>query len=149
EVPLSPVEVSVFGLAWPYVRDHLAPGTSVAVIGAGEMGGLAARGLARSGLGIEIVIVNRDPERGRTLAGLVGGRWLPLDEVRAGPPAVAGLVCAAASGGVVAERMVAKLPALAVVLELGMPRSVAAGSIDRGRVALFDIDSLRVAGQRR
>src|SRR5690606_367949 len=93
EVPLSPVEVSVFGLAWPYVRDHLAPGTSVAVIGAGEMGGLAARGLARSGLGIEIVIVNRDPERGRTLAGLVGGRWLPLDEFLASPPAITGLVC--------------------------------------------------------
>ncbi|HZJ08686.1 MAG TPA: glutamyl-tRNA reductase, partial [Trueperaceae bacterium] len=124
-------------------------GSRVAVLGAGEMGGLAARGLARSDLGLELVIVNRGSQRGRALADAVGGTWLALADFLAEPPAVTGLVAATPRAGLIDRPLLAKLSDLAVVLDLGMPRNVAPGSLDGSHVSLLDIDTLRVAGQRR
>ncbi len=55
-------------------------GLSVLVVGAGGMGALATATVARLGA-LEVVVVNRDPARARSLAHRVGGSARPLTEL--------------------------------------------------------------------
>lgn len=53
-------------------------GSTVALLGAGEMARQSAMHLRGAGAE-DILVVNRSAERGQTLAGAVGGRWLDWD----------------------------------------------------------------------
>jgi glutamyl-tRNA reductase len=111
-------------------------GKRALVIGAGSMGALSAATLVRSGIG-ELAIANRSPERAARLAGQLGGRAVPLDDVPgelAGADVVVG--CTGAVGTVLSAATVeAALPARAgrplVLLDLALPRDVdgAAGAL--------------------
>ena len=149
EVPLAPVNVSLFSLALPYLKAHLEPGARVAVIGAGEMARLAAQGLARAQDGLEILIVNRDEERGRALATAVGGSWLALADFHSAAPAQRMLVTATTRAGLVDGELLSRLEGLELVLDLGMPRNVTAAAIAGTTSELVNIDTLRQAGQQR
>lgn len=149
EVPLAPVNVSLFTLAMPILKRHLEPGDTVAVVGAGEMGALTVRGLMQAGLGIELVVINRDAERGRAVAAVAGASWLPLSDFLAAPPKLKALVAATPRAGLIDPALLARLPGLELVVDLGMPRNVTPGAAAERGVVLVDIDTLRMAGQRR
>ncbi len=61
-----------------------APLPSIAILGAGSMGGAIAQGLARSGEASRVVATNRTAARASSLAGLDGVVSVALEEVPAG-----------------------------------------------------------------
>ncbi|HEX4830646.1 MAG TPA: glutamyl-tRNA reductase [Trebonia sp.] len=123
-------------------------GTSVLVVGAGTMSGLAVATAARLGAD-RVVVANRTRERAARLAASVGGTVADLGDL-AGAIAAADLVvsCTGASGLVIAQDMVARaLTARSqarplAFLDLAMPRDVdpAVGTLPG--VALFGMDRL-------
>ncbi len=146
EVALAPVNTSLFSLARPDLEALLTPGTSVAVLGAGAMGSLAARSLA--GLrGVELIVVNRDAERGRHLADGVGARFLGLAEYLRDPPPTTALVCATPAAQLVDAVVLGRLPALRLAVDLGVPRNVDAAAAARRGVRVLDVDALQEAGR--
>ena len=149
EVPLAPVNVSLFSLALPYLKGRLEAGDRVGVVGAGEMGSLAVRGLAQAELGVELLVVNRDPARGRALATAAGGSWLELSAFLARPPVLTALVAATPRAGLIDTALLARMHGLQILVDLGLPRNVAPGAVADTGIELVDIDTLRLAGQRR
>jgi len=122
-------------------------GRDAVVVGAGGMAALAATALREAGVG-RLRIVNRSPERARTLAERAGGEVFGLDHLAA---AVAGADLVVSSTG--AAGTVVGLPTLAgresgrrlFVLDLAMPRDVDPAVADVEGVRVADIDSLREA----
>ena len=149
EVPLAPVNVSLFSLALPRLRPHLAPGTRVAVLGAGKMARLAAQALLREQHDLELLIVNRGEDRGRALALQVAGDWSPLDDFLAEPSPQAILVSATPRAGLVDAELAERIAGLRIVLDLGMPRNVSSDALAGTAIELVDIESLRRTGQER
>lgn len=147
EVHLAPLNTSLFSLALPLLREQLIPGAPAAVIGAGEMAGLAARAL--SGSGVRPLVVNRSAERAEALAREVGGTALPLREFLEHPPAVRVLVCATPRKDLVDEELLDRLPDLEVIVDLGVPRNVQAAAAAARNLRVLDVDTLQAAGERR
>jgi glutamyl-tRNA reductase len=119
----------------------------VAVIGAGEMGALAAQSLAGAGLGPALV-VNRSLPAAARLASTFGAEPLELERFRSGAGPVDALVSATAAPGVVLDR--AALVRLAertplgdalLAVDLAIPRDLepAPGT----RTEIVDLDQLR------
>ena len=101
--PLSVVGVGVGALVERFSeRDAGAPAPRIAVVGAGEMGTLAARTLRDAGLPASW-IVNRSMERATALAAALGGRALELERFQAGRAPVDAIVAATAAPGVVLD----------------------------------------------
>jgi glutamyl-tRNA reductase len=146
EVALAPLSTSLFSLARPELEATLDPGAPVLVLGAGEMGSLAARSLRD--LGYEVTIANRTVATGERVAAELGIRVAALADVLADPPAVQALVCATPVRGLVDERLLRRATAR-VCVDLGIPRNVAAGAGRAAGVRLLDVDSLEEAGARR
>jgi glutamyl-tRNA reductase len=120
------------------------------VIGAGEMGSLSAKVLRSSGIG-ELVVVNRDESRGRFLAGAVGGRFTPFNELHS-EFADADLVISAVSiDGYLLRPSDLKLNGhQSVLVDLGIPRTIDPALREVSGVQLFDIDDLeRFSADRR
>ncbi|MEX2501528.1 MAG: glutamyl-tRNA reductase, partial [Trueperaceae bacterium] len=65
EVALAPVRTSLFSLARPELERTLPSGSAVLVLGAGEMGELAARSLRD--IGMHVTVANRSEARARAL----------------------------------------------------------------------------------
>lgn len=149
EVPLAPLNTSLFTLALPRLRELLRPGDGVAVLGAGEMGRAAAVALARAGLGLDLLVVNRDAVRGGALAEEVGGRWAPLDAFLGEPPAVAAVVCATPRRDLLSAPVLAAMPDLRVAVDLGTPPNVDAGAARSLGVEVIGHAELEAAGRRR
>ncbi len=138
-------------------------GRRVLVVGAGRMSRLAGRAVRAAGAG-ELVVANRTPANGVTLARELGGRSVPLDRIEdelvaadllvASTAAVAPTVTAAVVASATARRRSAGAPAPLVVLDLGVPRDVDPGVRSLSGVVLADLDGLRAvletedAGQR-
>ncbi len=148
EVPLAPVNTSLFSLAVPLLREELRPGDTVILLGAGEMAAWAAQGLG-SLKGLDIRIVNRGRERGQELAGkTTGASFTPLEEFLNDPPVHArALVAATSAAGLIGEEFLGRLPELRVIVDLGMPRNVARAG--RSGLLHLDVDDLAVFGNRR
>jgi glutamyl-tRNA reductase len=123
EVALAPLNTSLFSLARPELERHLPHGGTVAVVGAGEMGALAAKSLAAQP-GTELIIINRSVERARQLAKHLGAKSSSLEAFLAAPPAVDALVCATPVRGLVDRTLVGRLPELKLIVDLGVPRNV-------------------------
>ena len=146
EVALAPIRTSLFSLARADLEAVLSPGDAACVLGAGEMGELAARALAD--LGARVTVANRDPERARAVAGSLGVAWTGLDALRADPPPLSILVCATPVRHLADRELLARSrPRL--VVDLGVPRNVDdAAAADLG-VRVLDVDGLTAAGEAR
>jgi len=141
--PLSVVGVGVAALAEHFGERR----PRVAVVGAGEMGQLAARALAGVGLG-PAVVVNRSPEAAARLASAHGATPLALDRFRAGAEPVDALVSATSAPGTILDRRA--LAALAgrtplggalFAVDLAMPRDLEPAP--ESAVELIDLEALR------
>jgi glutamyl-tRNA reductase len=128
-------------------------GRRVLVVGAGKMGRLAGRGLRAAGVG-ELVVANRSPANGATLADELGGRHVPLDQVGdeltaadlvvASTASMAPTVTAATIAEALARRRQAGAPRPPLVLlDLGVPRDVEPEVRLLPGVFLADLDGLR------
>jgi glutamyl-tRNA reductase len=122
-------------------------GRRALVVGAGSMSALAATTLKRAGIG-ELVIANRTPARAQRLAGALGGRAVPMDEVVREVALVDLLVCC--TGATEQVIGVADLAATMtdrggrplMVLDLAMPRDVDPAVVGLPGVELIDLTTL-------
>lgn len=123
-------------------------GRRVLVVGAGEMGEGMAVALAAAGA-TDISVMNRSAERGERLASRVGGRLLGLDQLSRELPGVDVLLTCTGSGhviidhDVVATAMAARPDRPLLVVDIAVPRDVAATVGDLTGVTRLDLDDLR------
>ncbi len=148
EVALAPLDTSLFSLARPELARLLPRGGTVAVLGAGEMGALAAKALA-SQENIDLIIVNRSAPRARQLAKHLGAGSSSLEAFLAVPPPVNALVCATPVRGLVDRTFVQTLPDLKLIVDLGVPRNVETDVVGLPGLSVLDIDTLQDAGKLR
>ena len=134
--------------------DGLA-GRRALLVGAGGLARLAGRALREAGVA-ELVVANRSPAAGATLARELGGRAVPLDRV-ADELVAADLLIAATAGSTptvtattVAAALARRGPAAPgssagplVLLDLGVPRDVEPEVRRLPGVVLADLDALR------
>lgn len=121
-------------------------GREILVVGAGQMGRLAARAAVAGGA--SVAIANRTTAASTALAGAVGGRTVPLDPgddiaqfagivvALGGPWILAGTTAEVLAGGT------------SVVVDLSMPMAVPAGCAERLGPRLVVADALARAGDR-
>ncbi|MEJ2287254.1 MAG: NAD(P)-binding domain-containing protein [Deinococcales bacterium] len=148
EVALAPVHASLFSLARPELEPLLPPGTAVAVLGAGEMGTLAARSL-RELEGVRVLVVNRTAERAEAVARSAGAEAMPLSRFLTEPPNVTALVCATPAHHLVDAVLLSRMPSLRLAVDLGIPRNVDPAAARRRNVRVLDVDGLQAAGRER
>lgn len=147
EVPLAPLNTSLFSLAKPELLAALPPQATIAIIGAGDIGTLAARSLASEPL--RLIVVNRSLDRAAHLAREIGGRFMALSAFLDNPPPLEGLVCATPVGQLVDGALLDKLHGLRIVVDLGVPRNVAKDEAALRNLTVLDLDSLQAAGVQR
>lgn len=119
---------------------------TVVLIGAGEMGGLAARHLADLGVS-RLVITSRTVERAEAIARETGGKAVPFEEYPRHAAAADILICAAAAPHVLVTAgqvagWVAARPRPLFCIDLGVPRNVDRGVGRLADVYLYDVDDL-------
>jgi glutamyl-tRNA reductase len=139
-------------LAEPGVPGEAAPlaGWRVLVVGAGSMSSLAVATAARLGAA-SIVVANRTMERAKRLAASVGGGTLDFSDISNGL-AAADLVisCTGATGLVITKDMVAAAmrpgSGPLVLLDLALPRDVAADAGDLPGASVIGLETLAGAG---
>jgi len=148
EVALAPVNASLFSLARPELEPLLAPGRTVVVLGAGEMGTLAARSLAELP-GVRVVVANRSPARGEALAERLGVEAVSLQRFLAEPVDATALVCATPAGHLADAVLLSRMPSLVLAVDLGIPRNVDPAAARRRDVRVLDVDGLQAAGRER
>lgn len=148
EVALAPMNTSLFSLARPELEQHVRPGEMVAVLGAGEMGTLAAKNVA-SLEGVKLLVVNRSQERARQLARHFGGDHATLEQFLDSPPAVAAVVCATPVARLLGPRTLDHIPSLRLAIDMGIPRNVDREAAAARGLPVLDVDTLQLAGARR
>lgn len=158
EVALAPVRTSLFSLVRPDLEALLTPGSTAVVLGAGEMGALAARGLAELH-GVRVVVANRSVARAEEVARSLGKPAraasidaAPLDAVLRGefdPSEATVLVCATPVRHLVDAAVLARMPKLRLIVDLGLPRNVDPVASAAGAARVLDVDSLQAAGAAR
>jgi glutamyl-tRNA reductase len=127
-------------------------GRSVLLVGAGEMGSLAARTLRAGGVA-DVTVLSRRPERAEALARRIQGRSGRLEDLEsflAEPDLV--VASTGASRTVISEEALRRSRPngeARFLLDLAVPRDVEPGARRLPGVALADIDDLREAVARR
>ena len=124
-------------------------GRTVAIVGAGKMGRLAARALAQAGAR-DVSVLNRSPESAQALAGLVGGQPGGLDQLE---PVLASsdiVICSTTAPSTVIDRAMVQRaleerPAGSplTIVDIAVPRDVEPSVRDLPGVTLWDIDDLQ------
>jgi glutamyl-tRNA reductase len=121
---------------------------TVAIVGAGKMGRLAARALAEAGAH-SVSVLNRSSERARELADLVGGRALGLGDLSETLSSVDILICSTTAPATVIDRelVAGALRQRAsndplIIVDIAVPRDVDPGVGELPGVTLWDIDAL-------
>jgi glutamyl-tRNA reductase len=151
EIDLAPMDTSLFSLARPRLEQLLPNGGNVAVLGLGKMGTLAAKSVV--GLGKCVYIVNRSKDRLEEFLKLTANtqNLIPvgLESFLNNPPQLDALVCATPIKHLVDDVLLAKLPALKLIIDLGIPRNADADVARRLGIEVLDVDSLQVLGQQR
>ncbi len=151
ETALTARPVSMMSLALE-AAGELGEGSTVVVVGAGEMARDAAERLAKR-RGLELVFVNRTVAKAEALAAGVGGRALSLDAFRASPPAAAAVILAVAVRSPVLGRPELERMAAAsrgrtpILLDLGVPANVDAASARSLEFTLYGMDDLQERGE--
>jgi glutamyl-tRNA reductase len=120
---------------------------AVVLLGAGEMGGLAARHLADLGV-TRLVITSRTAERAEAIARETGGKAVAFEEYPRHAADADILICAATAPGVLVTASqvgawVARRPRPLFIIDLGVPRNVDRAVSRRGDVYLYDVDALQ------
>jgi glutamyl-tRNA reductase len=147
--PLGAVRRSIGSLA---VDEALArttdpAGATVLVVGAGEIGKLAARALARRVR--RLVVANRDRARAQSVAEPIAAEAIGLDELDRVLVDVDAVISAADTRGSLLTRdLLARRAALRplVVVDIAMPRSVADHARDLPGLVYRDVDDLAADG---
>jgi glutamyl-tRNA reductase len=147
EIALAPLHTSLFSLARADVEAAMHGGARAVVLGAGEMGGLAARAL-RSIPGVALTVVNRGRERALALAAKVDADVCDLEHFLAEPLAARVLVSAAPLRGRLERSVLERVEGLRLVVDLGIPRSIDPTHAPAG-VRVLSVDGLREAGEAR
>ena len=131
-----------------FAGDGLA-GKSVAIIGAGKMGRLAARSLAAAGA-TDVVIINRSEDRARALARAFGGRVGSFDALHDILETTDIVISSTTSPATVLDRSMVstalearRRPTPLFIVDIAVPRDVDADVGDLPGVILRDIDDLR------
>jgi glutamyl-tRNA reductase len=148
DVALAPMHTSLFSLARPELEAALRPGDEVAVIGAGEMGTLAAKSIAALP-DVRLLVVNRSEDRARQLARHLGGGHQPLEEFLARPRPVAAVVGATPVAQILGRATLERIPGLRLAIDLGIPRNVDHVAAANLGLRVLDVDTLQLAGTRR
>ena len=125
ETSLARRPVSLISLAERQLREQLArDGGPVAVLGAGDMGALAAQLIRKLDPGRDVVLFNRGNERGERIAATVGARFAPLGDFAADGNRFSVVVAATSAPDPVITPEVAARIAPAWILDLGLPPNV-------------------------
>ena len=152
EVALAPMNTSLFSLAKPALERYLPRDATVAILGAGEMGSLAAKTMA-SEQTTKLIIANRTAERARTLARALGTtlptKGVSLADFLADPPDIDALICATPVRNIVDDALLDRLPNLKIIVDMGIPRNVDDAALRRHHLPVLDVDTLQHAGQER
>ncbi|MBI4013826.1 MAG: glutamyl-tRNA reductase [Candidatus Rokubacteria bacterium] len=120
---------------------------TVVLLGAGEMGGLAARHLADLGVS-RLVITSRTTERAEAIARETGGKAVAFEDFPRHAASADILICAATAPGVLVTQAhvaawVASRPRPLFIIDLGVPRNVDRAASRVADVYLYDIDDLQ------
>ncbi|GIW24139.1 glutamyl-tRNA reductase [Meiothermus sp.] len=148
EIPLAPAHTSLFSLARPEFEARLPRPARVAVVGAGEMGRLAARSLAASP-DLELWLVNRTEAKARELALTLGARYMTLEAFLENPPDLSGLVTATRVPNLIGAQFLRRQPNLRAIVDLGLPPNVDPAAVAGHPVALIDLNWMQRLGQAR
>ncbi len=128
--------------------DDSLVGKRVVVVGAGEMGNLAARALARAGAR-DLTIVNRSEERARDMASRFAATPQPLAELQASIARADIVICCTTAPQTIMDRvlleeaMAGRRDAPLFVVDIAVPRDVDPDAAEVPGVVLRDIDDLR------
>jgi glutamyl-tRNA reductase len=136
---------SVSHAAVEMARDRLGTlaGRTVLVVGAGEMGEGIVVALAAAGAG-EVLVANRTLSRAEELANRVGGSAIGLDAVASALPLADVVLTSTGAGLLVTEETVpTRHGRPLMVIDIAVPRDVAAGVGLLPDVTLLDLDDLR------
>jgi glutamyl-tRNA reductase len=155
ETKIGERRLSVSSVAAALAREQLAGLTrrEVLILGAGETSELLARALTEHGVEA-IFVANRRHERAISLAQRYGGQAMSFDELPAQLERADALVCATSSPHPIlgAEEIAAVMDARAgrplLIIDLAVPRDVAADVRDVPGVTLYDIDDLQAVVRR-
>ncbi len=155
ETRIGEQRLSVSSVAAELAREQLhgLERREVLILGAGETSELAARALAEHGVEA-IFVANRRHERAVSLARRYGGQAMSFDELPAELERADALVCATSSphailgGEELAAVMEARDGRPLLVIDLAVPRDVAADVRDVPGIALYDIDDLQAVVRR-
>jgi glutamyl-tRNA reductase len=127
-------------------------GSTIAIVGAGKIGALAARRLIKRGAKLRFV-ANRTDERGRALAEELGGTPIPIDRLAEATVSADILVASTSSPDLVLrkEDVAAVLPERRgrplLLIDLAVPRDLDPEIHDLGDCYLYDIDDLQAVVQ--
>jgi glutamyl-tRNA reductase len=117
---------------------------TVLVVGAGQMGRLAARAATRAGA--SVAVANRSIERAEKLAAATGARVEPFDPGQAVRGYAAVFVALAGAWTIKAETVSAIVESPAVVVDISVPGAVPARLADRIGARLITADDLARVG---
>jgi glutamyl-tRNA reductase len=155
ETKIGERRLSVSSIAAALAREQLdgLERRQVLILGAGETSELAARALSDHGVE-SIFVANRRHERAISLAQRYGGQAMSFDELPEQLERADALVCATSSphpilgGEEIAAVMEARDGRPLLIIDLAVPRDVAADVRDVPGVALYDIDDLQAVVRR-
>ena len=145
ETAIGRSTASVSHAAVEMARERLGTlaGRTVLVVGAGEMGEGIVVALAAAGTG-EVLVANRTLARAEELADRVGGSAISLDAVAAALPFADVVLTSTGAGLLVTEETVPSRDGRPLmVIDIAVPRDVAAGVGLMPDVTLLDLDDLR------
>ncbi len=145
ETAIGRSTASVSHAAVEMARDRLGTlaGRTVLVVGAGEMGEGIVVALAAAGAG-EVLVANRTLARAEELADRVGGSAISLDAVAGALPFADVVLTSTGAGLLVTEETVPSRDGRPLmVIDIAVPRDVAAGVGLMPDVTLLDLDDLR------
>lgn len=140
---------SLAGAAVGFLQEELGglTGRTVLVLGAGEMGGLAAKRLAKRGAG-QLLIANRTWSKAQAVAAAVGGNAVPWQWRAAALESVRGVVCATGARApvILASDLMAAArgrSAPLVVADLAVPANVESLERPSALVTVATVEDLR------
>jgi glutamyl-tRNA reductase len=148
EVPLAPAHTSLFSLAKPELLRLLPGGATVAILGTGEMGTLAARSLAANP-SLSLLLVNRTLVKAQALAEELRCEAMSLEDFLHQARPVQALVCATPIEHLVGAAVLAGRTGLKAIVDLGLPRNADPLAAKQAGVRLFDLEHLQALGEER
>ncbi|MBW2421818.1 MAG: glutamyl-tRNA reductase [Deltaproteobacteria bacterium] len=150
ETSLGNGSLSMFSLALEVIEERLEPeGGRIVVIGVGDMSRQCGEVFSQRE-GVELLFVNRTPQRAESLAREYGGRAMALADFLERPESADVIVTATgASAPILGAEFFEALPSRStLVVDLAVPRDTDCEAARRAGIDLCDIDGLEVLAAR-